>query len=57
MERYITIKEVASILGICKETVRNWGRKGYLKHTKHPVNRYRLYDREEVLKLKKRIGG
>ena len=39
----VTLAEAASILGVSKETLRNWDRSGKLKSLRDPNNNYRLY--------------
>ena len=51
----ITIGEAAEILGVCEMTLRRWDRAGKFTPHRHPVNGYRCYRREAVLKLRKRI--
>ncbi len=45
---YLTIKEAAAFLGVTPITLRRWDRKGKLKSTRHPINRYRLYKKEKL---------
>jgi len=40
------------MLGVSKETLRNWDRAGKLKSERHPVNNYRRYSLQDVLHLK-----
>lgn len=48
MKKYLTIKEVAKILGVTPLTLRNWDKKGKLKAYRNPINNYRLYKAEEI---------
>jgi len=48
---YITIKEAAELLGVDKTTLRRWDKAGKLTPYRHPLNRYRLYKREELEQL------
>ena len=45
---YLTVKAAADLLGVCPSTLRNWDRAGKLKPHRHPMNRYRLYRRDEL---------
>ena len=45
---YLTIKEAAAFLGVSPKTLRAWDRAGKLKPVRHPLNRYRLYLREDL---------
>ena len=49
--KYITIKDAASILGVSKLTLRNWDRVGKLKAYRHPFNNYRIYRVEDIEKV------
>jgi hypothetical protein len=51
----LTIKGAAEILGVSEMTLRRWDAAGKFKARRHPINGYRLYDRERVLGLRKRI--
>src|SRR5438876_4618503 len=44
----ISLTEAATLLGVSKETLRNWDRSGKLKPIRNPANNYRMYDRFEV---------
>lgn len=52
---YITIKEAAEILGISPMTLRRWDKKGKIKASRHPFNNYRIYKRERIEKMAKKI--
>jgi excisionase family DNA binding protein len=54
---YLTIAEAASQLGVSVSTLRNWDRQGKLTPRRHPINGYRMYDRAEIVRLKKMIEG
>ena len=49
--KFITIKEVAKILGVSKLTLRNWDNRGKLKAHRHPFNNYRIYKIEDIDKV------
>lgn len=51
----LSIKEAAAILGVCEMTLRRWDRSGKFTPHRHPVNGYRCYRRDEVLKLRRQI--
>jgi excisionase family DNA binding protein len=51
----LTIKAAAELLGVSEQTLRRWDEAGKLRARRHPMNGYRLYPREEVLAVKKRI--
>lgn len=48
---FINIKDVASILGVSKATLRNWDKLGKLKAYRHPFNNYRVYKIEDIDKV------
>ena len=47
-KKYLTIKEVAKILGVTPLTLRNWDKTGKLKAYRNPINNYRVYKPEEI---------
>lgn len=48
---HITLAEAASLLGVTKETLRNWDRSGKLTSVRDPKNNYRLYLLSDVQAL------
>lgn len=50
-KKFLTVKEVAQLLGVTPLTVRNWDARGKLTAHRHPMNNYRLYKVEEVENL------
>lgn len=52
-KQYLTVKEVARLLGVTPLTVRNWDTRGKLTAHRHPMNNYRLYKVETVEELMK----
>lgn len=52
---YLTVGEVAVAFGVTITTVRNWTKAGKLPAVRHPVNRYRLYRKEDVERLLRRF--
>lgn len=51
LKDYLTIKDAAKLLGITPTTLRRWDKQGKLKTLRHPINRYRLYERKELKAL------
>lgn len=51
----LTIKQASAILGVSPNTLRAWGATGKIPEGRHPVNNYRLYRREDVQALRRRI--
>ena len=54
-KQYLTVNEVAKIIGVSPLTIRNWDQKGRLLAHRNPFNNYRLYKTEDVEKLLKDI--
>ena len=48
---YIKIKEAANILGVSVMTLQRWDAKGKLIPKRHPINNYRLYERQQLQAL------
>ena len=48
LDHYLQINEAAEFLGVCQNTLRNWGRTGKIKEYRHPVNNYRLYRQDDL---------
>lgn len=52
----LTISEAAELLGVSLPTLRRWDEAGKFKARRHPMNGYRLYNKADVLRLRKRIA-
>ncbi len=50
-KKFLTVNEVAKLLGVTPLTVRNWDKKGFLAAYRNPMNNYRLYKIEDVESL------
>lgn len=48
---YLTIKAAAELLGVTPNTLRNWEKSNKISTSRHPLNRYRLYKKEELEQL------
>ncbi len=48
VSQLLTIKEAAERLGVTTQTLRRWDKSGRLVAKRHPINGYRLYDRDEL---------
>lgn len=53
----VSLNEASTYLGISKATLRNWDNDGKLSAVRNPLNGYRLYDMDELMALKKAMGG
>ena len=54
-KKFLTVREVARLIGVTPLTVRNWDQKGKLIAYRNPVNNYRLYKVEDVEVLLRQI--
>jgi excisionase family DNA binding protein len=45
---FLRISDAAEYLGVSPNTLRNWERAGKIVAHRHPVNRYRLFKREDL---------
>jgi DNA (cytosine-5)-methyltransferase 1 len=50
-KKLISIKETARMLGVSTLTLRNWDKNGKLRALRHPMNNYRVYNKEVIDKL------
>lgn len=55
LSNYLTVGEAAAALGVSRSTLRNWDKTGKLKPYRHPINGYRLYNRNELEALLKKV--
>ena len=53
--KYLTIKKAAEYLDVTTTTLRNWDKSGKLTSYRHPINRYRLYKKEQLDALLRQI--
>ena len=51
LDDYLKIAEAADYLGICQNTLRNWGVSGKITEHRHPLNNYRLYKKVDLDRL------
>ena len=51
----ITIAEAAKLLGVSLPTLRRWDGSGKFPARRHPMNSYRMYARDDVMRLRKKI--
>jgi hypothetical protein len=52
---YLTVKQAAGFLGVCVKTLHNWDRAGKLRPARHPLNGYRLYRRQDLQAILRRV--
>jgi MerR family transcriptional regulator, copper efflux regulator len=57
IEDYLQIKEAALFLGVTATTLRNWDKRGILSPHRHPINKYRLYKREDLEEILRKIDA
>ena len=55
LDAFLTVGEAAEFLGVSASTLRNWDREGKLQASRHPVNGYRLYLKEDLEKLLRQL--
>lgn len=55
LQNYLRIKQAAKFIGVSESTLRNWDRGGKIIAYRHPINRYRLYKKEDLEALLKKI--
>ena len=48
LDEYVTIKDASAFLGVCQNTLRNWGASGKIMERRHPINNYRLYKKADL---------
>ena len=54
-KKFLTVREVARLMGITPLTGRNWDTRGKLVAYRNPVNNYRLYKVEDIEVLMRQI--
>ena len=54
-KKFLTVNDVARLIGVSPLTVRNWDAKGKLIAYRNPINNYRMYKNEDVESLLKQI--
>ena len=57
MTTKISLSEAASFLGVSRATLRNWDKEKKLQAKRNPVNGYRTYDLNDVIKMKKSLDS
>jgi MerR family transcriptional regulator, copper efflux regulator len=55
LKDFLTVGEAATTLGVSRSTLRNWDKAGKLKPYRHPINGYRLYNRQELETLLQKV--
>ena len=55
MQKYLSIKEAATILSVSPLTLRNWDKKGMFTAYRNPLNNYRVYREDQVEDFLRRI--
>jgi excisionase family DNA binding protein len=48
VQDYLTVGQAAALIGVSPSTLRAWDQAGKLKAARNPMNRYRLYRREDL---------
>jgi MerR family copper efflux transcriptional regulator len=55
LKDFLRISEAAEYLGVSPNTLRNWESAGKIVATRHPVNDYRLFRREDLDAMLKKV--
>ena len=55
LDKYARITETVGYFGVCRNTIRNWGRQEKIQECRNPVNNYRLFKRLELEKALRRV--
>lgn len=55
LANYLNIKEASEFMGVSSMTLRRWDNAGKLKAYRHPINKYRLYNKKDLENLLKGI--
>lgn len=55
LKDFLRISEAAEYLGVSPNTLRNWESAGKIVAIRHPVNHYRLFRREDLDAMLKRL--
>ena len=54
---YMRVAEAADYLGVSPNTLRNWVNAGKIAAVRHPVNDYRLFKKEDLDALLKKVAA
>jgi len=55
VNEYLSIKQASEFLGVTPNTLRNWEKANKVKVCRNPLNKYRLYGKEDLEQLLKNI--
>jgi MerR family copper efflux transcriptional regulator len=55
LKDFLRISEAAEYLGVSPNTLRNWESAGTIVATRHPMNDYRLFRREDLDAMLKKV--
>lgn len=55
-DSFLTIKQTAKILGVTTLTLRNWDKSGKFEASRHPINNYRVYRKEDIEAFIREMG-
>ncbi|MDO8601051.1 MAG: MerR family DNA-binding transcriptional regulator [bacterium] len=56
-KKYLTINDVAKLLGVTPLTLRNWDKAGKFKALRNPINNYRVYKTMDIDILLRKIDS
>ena len=55
LDEFVTIREAARMLGVARNTLRNWHAAGKIPVFRNPISRYRLFKKTDLEKLLRQI--
>lgn len=55
INEYLTVSQAAEYVGVCKGTIKKWDRCGKLHAGRNPINKYRVYLKEDLDKVMKGV--
>lgn len=53
----MTVKQISEKLGVSKQTVKNYQKKGLIPDRRSPANNYRIFTSDDLEALKKAVYG
>jgi DNA-binding transcriptional MerR regulator len=55
LDEYLRLDEATKLLGVHENVIKQWEKKGKLTVRRHPFNKYRLYDKEEMMEILRKL--
>lgn len=57
MDERLTVGKVAQLVGVSRDTVLRYEKRGYIEARRSPINGYRVFDRQDVERLRTLLDG